>query len=175
MPAMSMNAIDYRRNNYNFWPVEDSLMGKRVMVVGGYDSVYQRHKITALPRCGFAVYAPYFSFSKINIRYEGKLSDSGNCLLVNGIILTPVHYLPFLRQHPYDSASLLLAFEDDNERIHFVSTGMRAQQINQAVQHFDMKISFRLPPGKYTCRFAFTSCIAGIPSMNSIGMKVSLQ
>lgn len=174
-PSMSMNAIDYRRNNYNFWPVEDSLIGEQVMVVGGYDSVYRRHKITTLPGCGFGVYAPYYSFSKINIRYEGKLSDSGNCLLVNGSIHTPANYLPFLRQYPYDSASLLLAFEDDDERIHFVSTGMRAQQISQAVQHFDLKVPLRLPPGKYTCRFAFNSCIAGTPSMNSTGMKVLLQ
>ncbi|MGN6419759.1 MAG: ArnT family glycosyltransferase, partial [Pseudobacter sp.] len=32
-PTYSLNGVDYRRNNYNFWPVEDSMMGKKVLAI----------------------------------------------------------------------------------------------------------------------------------------------
>src|SRR6185436_48212 len=32
--AFGMNSPNYRRNNFNFWPLEDSLIGKKVYVIG---------------------------------------------------------------------------------------------------------------------------------------------
>ncbi len=43
IPAFSLNSPDYRRNNFNMWPIEDSLIGKTVyMAVPGNNEGYQR-------------------------------------------------------------------------------------------------------------------------------------
>ena len=171
-PSLSMNAIDYRRNNYNFWPLEDSLIGKKVMVVGIYDSVIRTNHFTRLVNNASTVYDPYFSFSKINIRFEGKPLLENKQLTVEGVINTPPGYLPFFQHQPFDTSSILLAFEDDDEKIIFIPTGLTVRQIKQERQSFHVQAPVDLPTGRYTLRFAISSCIPGIPSMNSTGKRV---
>lgn len=174
-PAMSMNDIDYRRNNYNFWPLEDSVIGKKVMVVANYDSVYNTARIPALEQSASRIFYPYFSFSKINICFEGEPSLKGRLLSIEGVVKSPAHYLSFFQQSPYDTVSVQLAFFDDNEKVHFVKTGLTLQSFQEQEHLFHIQVPVNLPAGKYTCRFAINSCIPNTPSMNSLGVKILLQ
>ncbi len=174
-PSMSMNDIDYRRNNYNFWPLEGSLIGKKVMVVGIYDSVTQIDPIKELGNKASHIYSPYFSFSKVNIRYEGKPLLINKQFAVQGIIESPPDYLPFFQQTPFDTASIKLAFENENEMILSFPTGLTVRQIKQACQPFRLQVPISLPKGKYTFRFAISTCIPKSCSMNSTGAKIVIE
>lgn len=171
-PSLSMNDIYYRRNNYNFWPLEDSLIGKSVLVVGIYDSVTQTDRLIKLPNKASHVYTPYFSFSKIDIRYEGTPLLKNKQFFVQGIIQSPPSYLPFFQQKPYDTAVVQLAFENENEKIFLFPTGLTVQQIHQASQLFHLQVPVDLPTGNYTFRFAINTCIPWSPSMNSTGCRI---
>lgn len=162
-PSLSMNDIDYRRNNYNFWPLEDSLIGRKVMVVSALEGNASR------------VFQPYFSFSKINICFEGTPVVKGKLLAVDGVAKSPASYLSLFRQQPYDTVGVQLAFTDDNEKIHFIKTGLSLQAFREAHHSFRIAVPVNLPAGKYTCRFAINSCIPGKPSMNSTGVRILLQ
>jgi hypothetical protein len=174
-PSLSMNSIDYRRNNYNFWPLEDSLLGKKAMVVSNYDSLYFTDRLLKPDRCASKVFAPYYSFSKVNVLFEEKPVLDQRLFSVSGSINSPANYLPFYQQAPYDTVSVQLAFENDEEKIYFVRTGITLQQVKKEVHSFRLQVPVELPAGKYTCRFAINSCIPNMPSMNSTGVKVLLQ
>ena len=174
-PSMSMNDADYRRNNYNFWPLEDSLIGGKVMVVATYDSVYNTNSIPALEQNASRVFDPYFSFSKIDICFEGKPVLEGRQLSVNAVAKSPAGYLSFFRQKPYDTVGVQLAFMDDVGLLHFVGTGLTLQALRTENHSFRVQVPLNLPAGKYTCRFAINSCIPNMPSMNSSGVRVLLQ
>ena len=174
-PSMSMNDIEYRRNNYNFWPLEDSLIGKKVMVVGVYDSLTQTDRLTKLSKKASHVYMPYFSFSRVNIRYEDKPLLENKQFTVQGSIETPPNYLPFFQQSPYDTASIQLAFENENEKILFFPAGITVRQIQQVNQPFRIRVPVDLPAGKYTFRFSISTCIPKSRSMNSAGTRIKIE
>ena len=172
---MSLNDINYRRNNYNFWPLEDSLIGGKVMVVATYDSIYNTNRIPSLEQSASRVFDPYFSFSKINICFEGKPVLKDRQLSVDGVVKSPAGYLSLFRQKPYDTVGVQLAFMDDTGQLHFVGTGLTLQALRTENHSFRMQVPLNLPAGKYTCRFAINSCIPNMPSMNSTGMRILLQ
>ncbi|MBO9561467.1 MAG: glycosyltransferase family 39 protein [Niastella sp.] len=174
-PAFSMNNIQYRRNNYNFWPIEDSMIGKKVLAVGVYDSVTQIDHLKSLNDQATHVYAPYFSFSRVNIRYEEKPALINKQLIVQGIIDAPFNYFPIFQQSPYDTASIQLAFEDEREKVHFFPSGLTVRNIGLPRQSFSVQAPVDLPPGKYIFRFAISSCIPKSPSMNSIGVRMKVE
>lgn len=174
-PAFSMNDIEYRRNNYNFWPIEDTLIGKKALVVDVYDSITQVHRLAGLSNKATQIYDPYFSFSRVNIRYDDKPLLAGKQFSVQGFIEAPAHYLPFFQQSPYDTAAILLAFEDRQEKIHLFPSGLTVRNIQQANQPFRLQAPVDLPAGKYTFRFAISTCIPQSPSINSLGASIIVE
>lgn len=171
-PSMSMNNIEYRRNNYNYWPIEDSLIGKKVMVVGNFDSTHQVTDNIPWDPMAMHVRFPYYSFSKINIISAGKPGYSNRRLKIKGNIRVPENYLAWFRQTPYDTVSIMLAFENDQEKVITFPSGLMLQNIQSADQEFNIDLPIDLPKGKYTFKFAINSCTPKVPSMNSTGSKV---
>lgn len=169
-PSLSMNNIEYRRNNYNFWPVEDSLLGKSVLAVGGYDSIVMADRIPEIRHAATHVFSPYYSFSKINVRYNATWKHQQ--LTVKGTFETPGHYLPFLQQRPYDTASIFFAFEDEHDKVTIVPTGLTVRHIERTNQPFQLQQAVALPPGQYTLRFAISTCMPAYRSMNSTGTRI---
>jgi hypothetical protein len=45
-PALGLNTAEYRRNNFNFWPIEKNFIGKPALVMGAFDTVYLNHRFT---------------------------------------------------------------------------------------------------------------------------------
>lgn len=67
--AMSLNNISYRRNQYDFWPIEDSLQGKRIMYVPNWETERQdEFKIKTPKGTLFAIFIDNFhSYTKVAI------------------------------------------------------------------------------------------------------------
>ena len=73
-PALGLNTPDYRRNNFNFWPIEDLYLEKPVFVVGDYDSLVLNDKIIApgFVMKGSTIIPLYYSFMKAAVFADRK-------------------------------------------------------------------------------------------------------
>lgn len=174
-PAMSMNGADYRRNNYNFWPLEDSFIGKKVLVAGRYhpntlpDLVYAPDSIAAV------MVDNYYSFGRVQIRmHEAPVLQRG-MLTFTGEIQTPAHYLALFRQSPYDTASVHLNLHCEDSLHQNIPTSFKVNQITQERQAFQLTIPVTLKPNEYVVRLGISSCIPGIPSLNSTSFPIKVK
>jgi 4-amino-4-deoxy-L-arabinose transferase-like glycosyltransferase len=165
--AFSLNTPLYRRNNFNFWSLEDSLRGKRVYAVITQDSTYftdiiskQGKKITR-----GKMIDSFYSYSKINLLPEKNLIFSGNTLhtslrLASGSEPVPVPFTPYMFVYRGDT---------------FISSFKLSAQL--VADHWEITNPeiMNLPPGKYTARFAIPSVIPNLPSLNSTYCNVTVR
>ncbi len=165
--AFSLNTPLYRRNNFNFWPLEDSLKGKKVYAVIFEDSTYftdiisrQGKKVTRGKEID-----SFYSYSKINLLPEKNLNITGKKLhtslrLTSGSEAPPVPFTPYL--FVYDGDTFIASFR------------LSAQQHSD---HWEITAAetINLSPGKYMVRFAIPSAIPNLPSLNSTFCKLTVK
>jgi hypothetical protein len=67
--SMSLNNISYRRNQYDFWPIEDSLQGKRILYIPNWETERpDEFKIKTPKEALFGIFIDNFrSFTKVMI------------------------------------------------------------------------------------------------------------
>ncbi|HYF32466.1 MAG TPA: glycosyltransferase family 39 protein [Chitinophagaceae bacterium] len=174
-PSFSLNTVDYRRNNFNFWPLEESLFNKKAYAIyqGKKADYYKDSIITPKgPYLGRAI-ENYFSFSRIRIQPQEKL------VARQGIVNAPVKIFTdegMLRniKSPYDSLPVLLSVYEKDSVIANIPTNIRLGMINSREVSLQTTFNVNLPAGKYVTRFAITSCIDNWPTINSsvINLKV---
>jgi hypothetical protein len=174
---MALNTPDYRRNNYNFWNLEDSLIGKQVYVVGSYnkgklDDVFGTIR---LEKNGGKMISNYYSFSRILIDEieSGKLPD--NKMTVKFRTLTPFSYLNYFQQAPYDTSSVYLVIYSKKKVVTYIQTNFTIKGITKCNQENIVSFNMNLSQGDYTGKFAISSCIPGQPSLNSSGFSIKID
>ncbi len=153
----SLNKFDDRRNNYNFWPVEDSLLGKAVYIMDIYNLPnFQDSVKTPLYTIGYKFDSSYLSFAKIQFRsndYESRKDDS---LRLNFSITIPLHYQSYLHNHPEADEKISIGIFDGQKMVKVIDLPFTLQQIiNQQIT--TANISPALPPGNYFIRFGILS------------------
>jgi hypothetical protein len=174
-PVFSLNTVDYRRNNFNFWQMEESLMGKKVYAIyQGRKADYYRDSI-ATPK---GVYLGrtidhYFSFSRIRIIPQGKL------VATNGVVQTSLDVISdegMLRhiKSPYDTLSIWLTVYMDTTILQ-IPTNLKLGMILQPRMSLPATFNVDLAPGKYIARFSITSCIDNWPTMNSSVIRLRVK
>lgn len=173
--ALSMNTPKYRRNNFNYWPIEDSLIGKTVLVTGKYDPVilntYVDHP--QFPEAGMRMFENFYSFSRVDIK-DIRVKAGDTNVEFHCKIITPASYLPFFQKFPADTGYIQLALLHDDSVKYFPSTyslrNIRSEKINAVVPVF-----IDLPPGNYRSRLAISSAVAGHPTLNSLWIEVKIE
>lgn len=165
--AFSLNTPLYRRNNFNYWPLEDSLRGKTVYAVIFEDSTYftdiisrQEENITR-----GKMIDSFYSYSKVNLLPEKNITISGNTLhtylrLASGSEPVPVPFIPYLFIYRADTF--------------FTSYKTIALPVSD---HWEITSAdtVNLPRGKYMARFAIPSVIPNLPSLNSTFCKLTVK
>lgn len=173
-PAMALNTAFYRRNNFNYWPVEDSFIGKKAFVIGSAGTYFN----IEIPGPRYAENGghfinPYFSFGRImitNIKLQAR--QSADLLEWSCQISTPEHYLPLFRQRPYaDSRFLLALYNDNGDVAELIPCENTISEIQSAESQMLIRCRSHWNPGKYKGRLCIASCIPGQPTMNSIGFS----
>ena len=99
----SLNWYKERKNNYNFWPIEDSLLGKRVFILDAYDLDSFKTKIkTGIGWLGYKYDSSFASFAKIKfIPAENTIRVRKDLPFVIRIRPTlPPKYLNYIMAHP---------------------------------------------------------------------------
>lgn len=175
--SFSLNSPLYRRNNFNYWPIEDSLIGKDVYVIGPYTefrgeplplSFYRGQNGRKINN--------YFSFSKIRFTNITEPWISDDKILLAAKMDVPKNYLPYFQNKPYDTCSVMLAlYNEDGDFVDYLPTGYKLKNINSEKAIVPLSSNYRLTPGVYTAKLAISSCLPGIPSLNSTGFAVNLK
>mgnify|MGYP000873047130 CR=1 FL=1 len=158
-PTYSLNSYRERKNNYNFWPVEDSLLGKKVYYLDKYDLYRFSDSLkTSIGWIGYKYDSSFISFAKVKIEVSQKEVSlrEGAEFTLDCSFTIPEYYSNFIRE----STDLL-----DTIRIGIYQSGKWEKDIYTSLSLKEMveqkKASVIINPGlakgNYYLRFAINS------------------
>jgi len=126
----SLNKFNDRRNNYNFWPVEDSLLGKPVYVFDIYNVPAFPDSIKApLFTVGFRFDSSFQSFAKIQFRSKDYQIANGDSLQLHFTLDIPASYAAYLQQHPGADEKIAIVFFKGREEQKTIEAPFTLQQL----------------------------------------------
>ena len=165
--SFSLNTPLYRRNNFNYWPLEDSLRGKQVYVVNFGNSTYFPDVISGSENNftrGRKIDS-FYSYSKIKLELDNNIVVSKNKLqttvpLISGSETVPVPFTPYLYVYHGDS---------------FIKFYKLIAQPDNHLWKLYSEQDIDLPKGKYSARLAIPSVIPDFPSLNSAFYKLTVE
>lgn len=162
--SFSLNSVHYRRNNYNFWPIEERLQDKQVLAVHAvHAGVFQDSLYTEKQPMFTHVVDSFYSYSQIEINEIGTPKMENNILtvLVNSS-------LPKGRKIRFNTKLLLAVYDKKKDTLNVFPTDINIGSIldpsTAAMARVDLKA---VTPGRYAYKWAVESCIPGWPTMNS--------
>jgi hypothetical protein len=175
IPSFSINTYTERRNNYDFWPVEDSLLGKQVFIADIYNlSAYPDSMQARLWKIGYKQYTNYHSFSKIQLKPSSmryKVNENGSVLIHFRSSIPPA-YSSYLQNNPSINEQVKIGVFKD---LFWVKDIPCAFTLRDLLVHPEQQVSIRsgLPRGNY--EFVFTiGCLQDSFTTNSDRMKVQV-
>ncbi|MCU7550905.1 glycosyltransferase family 39 protein [Chitinophagaceae bacterium LB-8] len=158
-PTYSLNEYNKRRNNYNFWPVEDSLLGKPVFIWDANDSLAMQDSIpSSVGVIHYSYDSSFHSFTKIMIKAEERNYTIGENepLNIKATVSVPPYYKSYLQQHPQIDFPVKLGVFEMNSLLKDIPANITLQQLVQKEAHA-FTLPLQLPKGKYFLRFAIGS------------------
>jgi hypothetical protein len=175
--GLALNTITYRRNNYNFWPIEENYIGRAAYVFGQYDHYFFNDGFVLRngDRNGGRLIPYYFSFSKVMISAIDINSINNDHIAVSFTTSTPDEYLDYFHTSPYDTASVYLTLYKKNKVLQCIPSEMTVKDIVKQKQQNIVYFNLSVPKGDYECKLAITTCLPGHPSINSSGFKVTVN
>jgi len=172
-PTFSLNTVDYRRNNYNFWPLEESFMNKRAYAIyqGKKQDYYHDSISTAKGIFLGREIESYFSFSRIRITPQTKLTVDNGFVQTKLKIISDDGMLQNIKA-PYDTLHIWLTVYHKDSVIRNIPTNLNLGMIKKKEELLNASFPVNLPAGKYSGRFSITSCIENWPTMNSTILRI---
>ena len=175
--AFALNTTTYRRNNFNFWPIEENYIGRDTYVFGQYDKYFFNDGFVLRngDKNGGRLIPNYFSFSKLRIdAVKVNQIDSINVAL-SFTTHTTEKYLDYFRRSPYDTAAIYLTLYQKNKVFKYVHSNMTVRNIQKTEQQNNVSFELKVPRGNYDCKLAISSCLPGRPTLNSSGFEVRVN
>jgi hypothetical protein len=164
--SFALNTIRYRRNNYNFWPVEKRLQGKRVYVVSelGNEILTERSN-TASRKISGQVIDSFYSYSRVRVLLYSntKLIQNENSLKANLFLSETI---------PATLPLYLLLYTNKGIPDHIIKI---QHQFSDSVGETVSADISNIPAGKYKYKWAIESCIPNRPSLNSPVFDVEIK
>ena len=173
--SFSLNTPAYRRNNYNYWPIEDSLYGKEVLVTGKFDTsiLTKRVNLPGFDSAGMQIIEHYYSFSKVQLKNIQVLRQQSP-VPVRFSIEAPLHYLTYFQNFPSDTATIQLAVYT-KDSIYYFPSSFAISTIVAPLSRAEAVFNTSLLKGTYKARLAISSAVAGHPSLNSLGFDLKID
>ena len=148
----SQNMYQERRNNYNFWPIEDSLLGKPIYFLDKYNlSRFTDSLKTPLGWIGYRYDSSFASFAKVQIEWS-KCFRKGDDFFIAGQAVIPPLYKDYISRYPELPSTVVLGVYNKKGWIKDCATSLTIQQLNKG--SFEVTIKPSLPKGNYYLRFA---------------------
>ncbi|MDZ4795812.1 MAG: glycosyltransferase family 39 protein [Bacteroidota bacterium] len=156
----SQNIYKGRRNNYNFWPIEDSLLGKPVYLLDLYDLWRFPDSLkTTVGLIGFGYDSSFISFGKVQfetVRKSYTIKTQDTALVLNFNLVMPPAYKEMIITTPNLKDTTQLGVFNAKGWIKDINTSLSLRELvnNPSGQ---ITINPGLAPGKYFLRFAIRS------------------
>jgi hypothetical protein len=153
----SANKFDDRRNNYNFWPVEDFLLGKPVYVMDIYNlENFDDSLKTPLYTIGYRFDSSYQSFAKIQFRSDDYTIKTGDSLQLSFRMDMPNRYGRYLKEHPGIDQKIAIVIFKGRKRVSIIEAPFTLQEVlRNDLSSWTLIPS--LPKGEYFFRFGVMS------------------
>jgi len=178
--AYALNSIYYRRNNYNFWPLEKRLQQKKVYVLSPDGAAtFPDSIITDRKYIGARTADPFFSFAAVQIKGDPSLTSSGATLSTRISIDNELKTADDANQFPAsinDTAKVYLTlYNKDNEVGVVLPTNVSVRELLDK-KSLNVKISLAgIKARKYRCKWAIGNCVPGFPSLNSTSFTLRVD
>jgi hypothetical protein len=175
--AFSLNTPVYRRNNYNYWPIENSFYGKRVAAISPYCYSYYSDSIfTDLGTTGMRMIDSFYSFSKVRITSKRNLAvrqgTVQNCELK---IVTEESYLSLFQTPRLRSIPVKLVITIGDKIKGAFPTGIKLGDITKKEQSFVASFPVKFASGKYEACFSIPTSLRFDPALNSSVLILSVE
>lgn len=174
--SYSLNSYKERRSNYNFWPVEDSLLGKPVYNLDIYNLQNFKDSLPArLWQVGFNYDSSFQSFAKITFRpaQQKFTARAGEILPLSLSVSLSPYYQQYLQQHPQADYPIIIGVFQKRDWIKDIPTSITLQQLTKQ-QLFQIPIQPQLPKGTYYLRMAIGSS-TGLFTHNSDKIDIEIE
>lgn len=153
----SANKFDDRRSNYNFWPVEDLLLGSPAYIMDIYNiDSFEDSVKTPLYTVGYRFDSSYHSFAKIQFRSDDYIVKEGDSLRLSFGVDLPYRYGRYLQDRPEVDQKIAIAIFEGRERVGIIEAPFTLQRvIRDGITTWSLFPS--LPKGDYFFRFGVMS------------------
>jgi hypothetical protein len=172
-PTYSLNHYRERRNNYNFWPIEDSMLGRPVYILDIYNlETFDDSLQAKLWKIGMNKDSSFRSFARIMLRSKrvpGNMK-AGETILLQLQVSMPDHYRAYLQQHPEVNYPVKVGVFQNRDWVQDIETPLRLQDLWKQEQ---VSVPIRLPAGDYFLRVAIgTSTTVFTHNSDKINLQV---
>ncbi|MBC7948114.1 MAG: glycosyltransferase family 39 protein [Chitinophagaceae bacterium] len=147
------------RNNYNFWPIEDSMLGRPVYFM----DVYRIYRFpdslkTPIGWIGYKHIPRFSSFAKVNIdaRLKTARVQAGGPLMIDCKFEMPDQYKEYIRSAQSLNDTTRIGLFDERGWIKEITTDIRLQDM-VTTQQMTLRVEPALTKGKYYLRFTIKS------------------
>lgn len=167
--SFSLNSVHYRRNNFNFWPLEERLQGKKVIFVHDVRSEFFTDSLPNKKRPMFThVTDSFFSYSQMKIEEVGTAEWNGKTLRI--LLRAQLQKGRSVRSN---TRIYLALYNEKNKVSHLLETTLLAHSILDESAAGVAQINFDgITPGTYRYKWGVESCVPAIPTMNSASKKI---
>jgi hypothetical protein len=170
----SLNWYRERRNNYNFWPIEDSLLGKPVFIldIHNLDS-FQNKMQTGIGVVGYRYDPAFSSFAKVKLIASEKEIYAGSAthsVTINVKTELPQSYYNYIVTHPFLQTNIVAGIFNQQGWIRDLPVPFSLYEIVQ--QQRSLNFNPGLPRGKYYLIFSILHIGTIIPTHNSDKIKL---
>jgi len=173
--TFSQNLYKQRRNNYNFWPLEDSMLGKPVYFLDIYGlSRFTDSMKTPVGWIGYHYDSSFASFDKVQVepsQKEIKIHPEDS-VTINAVAKMPQAYYNYISNHPDLSSNIIISVFNKFGWIKDYDTPLTIQQVAQS----SFRYSFypQLEKGNYYLLFAIGTGMYN-PTHNSEKIKLVVE
>jgi hypothetical protein len=172
----SLNLYSERKNNFNFWPVEDSLLGRPVFVLDKYNLPLFPDSIrTPLGYIGYRYDSSFISFAKIKIETAQKHIEckKDELLSLGYLFHIPGYYSRFIESHENLKDTTRIGVFNSKGWVKDIYTTLSLKETvkNPSGQ---LSLSHGLAPGKYYLLFSINSG-QYYPTHNSDKIKLAVN
>lgn len=174
--AYSQSSYKERRSNYNFWPVEDSLLGKPVYFMDIYDVHRFPDSLQArLWPVGYRYDSAFHSFAKVTLKPqqpEYAVKENQTFTILFNVQMPP-HYKAYLQQYPHVDMPVKVGVFQGRDWVKDVELPLTLQRLVTAPA-VQLPLNLALPAGNYFLRVAIGSS-TGIFTHNSDKIDVTIE
>ena len=163
--SFSLNTHRYRRSNYNFWPMEEQLQGRRLMVFGSMGTAAMKDSLqTSRMKLALDTTAIFVSYGAVQLDGGDLYMDDKRYV---NVVLKPTYYDRHImeRAAAYHPEIILIIYRSGKQEPMLIPTG----RVIGHDSEYQLNFRLKLPPleeKKYTIRWGLKGSFSE-PTINS--------